>query len=820
MQYCLQNSLLCCCYYPILAENKPMRRIVMIASILLFSAGAWCHILTGELKGIIKGTVVDNPDGYGIAYAAVGLFRSDSVLINGMLCDSNGYFELVNVPYGNYHLMISSIGYADTTVQNIEISAQNNEIQLITIKLNRDIRSLEQVTILGQRPLLEYRNNKQVITVDQFPDAGNSTVAEILGRSASVVIDAQGNISLRGSQNFKVFIDGKPAMQEGTEALQSIPGSFAEKVEIITNPSAKYDSDSEAGIINVVMKKERYNGAGGQIELGAGFGNRGNYETHATLLFNFQQEKINYFLHLTGRFDTLFGDGHTKTHIVGNEYDYNKKREANELRNFYFGSVSTGIDYRLTRDNTATFQVSGSRRYVDYAAISRDEITEQYSGSNSAGELDYSSMGDYRQWQVSLEDKHLFHNNRHGIDLITDYGRAKNDRDNNRNYFLVAGEPEDKQLTDRTIFRQDETRQRWYNQLFFSFLTPDSSLMETGILYELYTRKNDFNQSQFDETIADTRVDYLFTVFNVFGNYSGRFKKFNYQVGTRIEASQMALTGVENRNLYAVYPAMSISWKLPGNFSARFSYSKRIRRPAVNELSPLISYSDDQATWTGNPKLKPAQIHALELGIGKKINTSTMGVDLFYRNVMNSWQNIAELGSANHFYYMPVNIRYEKVWGLEYVVNLVPGSKFRFSVSGSVFRQLITNDDLRGMLKQTGSKYKLSATYNLSPAFRVQIDGTYSGRDLRINGFEYENYFVDLALKKEFGKNFSLSFMVRDVMNSSRYRTKFSGTNAEGMEYVIRDHFDSSFPTFLLNLKYAVKSYREKPLIREYQVAD
>jgi hypothetical protein len=257
-----------------------------------------------ERKTVIKGIVLDEKTQTPMEFANIAVYdKTDSTLVSGGITDENGQFEVSGIGFGEYYLVANFVGFKKTDVANILLDEDNPSVDLGKIELNPSAVELGSVDVVADKAQVEFKLDKKVVNVSQVISAVGGTAVDVLENTPSVQVDIEGNVTVRGSSNFTVLIDGRPSALSGSEALRQIPSSAIENIEIITNPSAKYEPDGQAGIINLVMKKNSLNGLSGIVN--ASIGSRNKYRGDFTL--NYRTEKFNYFVGADWRDETRYG---------------------------------------------------------------------------------------------------------------------------------------------------------------------------------------------------------------------------------------------------------------------------------------------------------------------------------------------------------------------------------------------------------------------------------------------------------------------------------------------------------------------------------
>jgi hypothetical protein len=313
---------------------------------------------TKEGFGVITGALHDATTNEHVEYGSVVLFRSsDSSMVTGSLTDTKGKFLIEKIKTGKYYIRVQFIGYENKIIPNVNISNQNADIKLGDISIQPNSSTLSGVVITSQKALITNNLDKKVITVDKNMAIGGGTATDVMENVPSVSVDAEGNVSLRGNPNITLLIDGKPSSQTGistSDVLNQIPANAIESVEVITNPSVRYDPDGTTGIINIVLKKKALQGFNGVVSGNAGTGDKYN----GTFNLNYRKDKFNVFVGADGRLNhmkTSMESTRTSTLSDADTEVLKQSQSGSMDRNMY--SLSGGIDYFLDTRNNITFSV-------------------------------------------------------------------------------------------------------------------------------------------------------------------------------------------------------------------------------------------------------------------------------------------------------------------------------------------------------------------------------------------------------------------------------------------------------------------------------
>ena len=410
----------------------------------------------GHVKGIISDSTTDG----GIEYATVGLYRqSDSTLVNGIVTAPSGAFDLKGIPNGQYYLDVNFIGYVKKRIRNITITPQSAMVDMGHIPLHPNITQIGDVQVIAQSNRVEYKIDKKVVNVSQDMAASGGTLVQVLENTPSVQVDVEGNVSLRGSGNFQLLIDGKPSVIQGSEGLQQIPASAVQNLEIITSPSAKYDPDGNAGIINIIMKKQKNIGIGGVIN--ASIGTRNKYTTD--FLLNFRQKKVNFFVgaEYANQKNYNKGEGERRTYerdSLTNDILSTSYQDMNSEGIFARRSLNLkgGFDYTLSELSSLSLSAA-----VNDRSFERNFTTENHWYSDpfvrDSFYLDNSIGTDKsRFYNINLDYMKKYDDKGHSLQASLYYSAGKEDETEEEvvtgtdaNFIATGAEPDQDPIKDK-----------------------------------------------------------------------------------------------------------------------------------------------------------------------------------------------------------------------------------------------------------------------------------------------------------------------------------------------------------------------------------
>jgi outer membrane receptor protein involved in Fe transport len=773
-----------------------------------------------ELKsGVIKGKVVEGTNNTPVEYATVTLFNAkDSTMLDGIITNADGYFEFKKLNPGEYNVIIRFMGYRKVFIAGILLTETNLESDVGTVTLKADVTNLEEVEIVGEKPLVEYKIDRKVVNVDQQLQAQGGTAVDVLERIPSINTDLDGNVALRGSTNFTVLIDGKPSIITGSDALNQIPASTIDKIEIITNPSAKYDPDGTAGIINVITKKNSLKGLSGIVNLSAGT----SPDYSGSLLLNYRTKKT------STSFGVDFGDrempGYRTSYretYLGDSVSYLQTYNTNEMARKSF-SLKAGFDYSLTEKNTLTAE--GSYRVFN---MSRGGTTENENWSsqdeNSLYFLtDDMNKSDHPSFQATLRDIHKF--NSTGTELTTQltYNQGDDESEQTTQQYYT-----DQTWTETGAYIYDyktntkEAEKEWRGDIDFDHSFSEKSKLEAGFQLRLDNSDEDYRYFDYDSasglwvlnTLNTNKYDFRNNVYALYGTYSTEIKKLGLKAGLRSEYTDRNLhqiTGGENYpyQKFDLYPSLYLTYKLPYNQQMQLSYSKRVNRPRGHMLNPYTFFSDAFNSVSGNPELEPEFSHNLELNYQKYFGYSFLTIETYYRLTNNKMTRVQNLNDEGVMEMTFANINSDRSLGIELSGNVKATSWLTINPVATVYDYKLNNeengeDDSRSSTNWMGS---IEFAADLKTKTKIRLNGNYDSPSVTVDGTRKGAFYVGFSARQDFLENkLSLTLNIRDVFDSRRMKE-----TSEGEGYYITSENWRKAPVFSFTLSYKWNNYMRK----------
>lgn len=798
--------------------------------------------------GHFYGKIVDSTTNKAIEAASVQLFqfkldsvtkKRKEVLVDGMLTNKKGEFSIENLPVMTaYTLKITAIGFKTFTQKvafNLNMGAAKSgdfssmlsgvDKDLGNIKLEIDAKQLQEVTIVDNKPLLTMAIDRKIFNVERNINSVGGTAIDVMKNVPGLNVDIDGAVTMRNATP-QIFVDGRPT----TMTLEQIPADAIATVEIITNPSAKFDaSGGGAGILNVVLKKNRKAGYNGNIR--SGIDSRGKPTFGADI--NIKQQKINFFASGNIFFRKSI------TTVETDRTDYLRNATANLTQ--YNGPIGTGafgfgrlgFDYFIDNRNTITISGNMSRGKFennDFININRDTIYASGNATSDYGNRTTNNESKNKNYGTSISFKHNFAKANKSISADANYNYNKNDNTGNfgTQYFNTDNSIKTPLNIEQTV--SGGTSKFFTSQVDYSNPINDKIKIETGAriaIREFYSFN--FNYAK-DATTGnfirrsnlDNEYKYTDRVLAAYATFAQQIKKFNYQLGLRIESSKYDGTLISKNQLFknefplSFFPSAFATYKINDKQDVQLNYSRKINRPNFFQLIPFIDYSDSLNLSKGNPDLIPEFTNLLELSYQNQIATGhNILATIYYKNTTNLITRYQyQLANPN----APAkpdtvvitdyaNATRSFSYGVELTVKNKIANWWEVNTNFNFFNATLQASNISGGVSNNQYSWfvKMNNNFNLPKNYSIQLSGDYQAKTLvapggsggggggrgggggmffgggntpSAQGYIKPQYGVDIALKKSFLKNnaASLTLQMSDI-----FRTKINGVVSQSV---------------------------------------
>lgn len=737
-------------------------------------------------QGVITAEVYNQNTKEPIEFANLRVFNvADSSVIGGGFSDSEGFIRIDELPVGKHYAILSAFGFKKNIIESIKITSKKSKIKLGRLLLKSEvIKDLDEVTIKAESEVLQTSFDKRVYNTEEDMTSQGGDITDILNNIPSVEVDNDGNISLRGSGNVTILIDGRPsAMSQGAEgALDGIPASSVERIEIITNPSAKYDPDGTAGLINIVLKKNKLRGSNTKVDLSGSTGHLYN----GSINFNARNEKVNFYSNYSFRYREGYRNNMNDRISLINDTLVNlfQDRSGTDTRRSHTAKV--GSDFFFAKNQVIGISASGT--YSD-----RIRTGNQYNLELFNNELN-------RYWNRLTYDPR----NRMSIDVNADY---KLDFKENKGDFLVVltqslGDSESEGIYEERYYRPDgspfeNNRVSQYQSMSnnsFNFTgsadlqrnVSENFRYETGVKTFINQRFRSNYLEYYDsisgDILPDSNVinDFSFDeqIFAGYGIIAHKINKFRYQLGIRLEQAftqpRLITTNEDfENNYFSYFPSGHLIYGDEKMGELSLSYSRRINRPNSWSLNPFPVYSDPLNLRQGNPALQPEYINSFEFGYQKDWDKLTLSGSLYFRQTVDKIQRIRQFFpngvSINSF----ANIDESYDFGVEAVAVYSPFSWWKNVVSFNGYEKRLAANVNGVNLRNSGFSWstKLNSTFSLfDGTTSIQVNAQYIAPTFTVQGF-YQRYAgIDIGINRSFyDKKLVVGLRLTDLLNEQGF---------------------------------------------------
>lgn len=742
--------------------------IFLIAGLL--GVGQFVSAQTASVT--FTGKVLENSKRVPVEYATIIVKnRADSTLITGTSALEDGSFELAS-PSEEVFIEISFIGFVTKQISDFKIL--NGRADLSEILLVQDSQVLGEVTVVGQRSQTEFHLDKRVFNVGQDLSSSGASALEVLNNVPSVTVNIEGQISLRGSQGVRILINGKPSVlaTEQGNALGSITAEMIEKIEVITNPSAKYDAEGSAGIINIVLKKENKDGVNGAVTVNTGTPN--NHSLGFSL--NRRTQKFNLFSQL--------GVGHRtfpeKYRTVNQDSAATIASSGNSKKNETFYNLILGMDYHINKNNILS--VSGHYGYEKETEYSDTDFTSMKGEvTQSRWRRHEATRANNPKWQYELQYQKNFEDHKDHKLLMSSQGNFfGKDQSSDFSHHLLEGDTGFSDQKTRTDFKEAE----YIFKADYTKPFNDVWSVEAGGQYLIKDISSDYAISNLVNSSWQTDPD-LTNIFSMdqdvlaayaSGAYEGN--KLGVKVGLRVENTNLNTllenTNERNQQKYLnLFPSAHTSYKLTDRFSFQAGYSRRIYRPGLWELNPFSNIQNNYRIQTGNPYLKPEFTDSYEITGIYNFQALSLNLGTYHRFTSDAIEEVSTVEN-NISTSKPANIGTRRTTGLEFNAKYSPAVwvsvsadvNYNYFIRNGVFENTVFNFSADQMTSRVTSKFKLPAGFDL------ELVGHYRSGYKTLQGRVSENAFADLGLRKKIFKGKTIvNLSVRDVFASRFWET-------------------------------------------------
>ncbi len=795
---------------------KQLKHLILIVFLLL-TYQAFADPLE-DAKGVVKGKIIDSKTKQPLEYVSIAVYReANGELVTGSITHTNGEFKITDVGSGEFYVEVSFMGYQTQRIDQIKLSNGSLTANIGILELLENSENLEEVEVVAERASIDYKIDKKIVNVSKQYTAVSGSAVDVLENVPSVTVDIEGNVSLRGSTDFMVLINGIPSILEPSEALQQIPSSSIENIEIITNPSAKYNPEGTGGIINIITKKNVLQGVNGVVNATGGTNGYGG-----DFLFNYKKDKVGFY---------IAGDYNTRLFKGGTELE---RESYGDEETSYVSNIGTsdhdmtrtnfrfGFDYQPNDKNSLNIDLNAGKRSfssvssLDYSQWTTSDLTP-YSYLNKE-----SSDRNRETYSASMTYLHKFEEKGHELKVMAS-NRYKEGSDISENQLY----DENGSKTEGRKNLEEGPGNQFQANVDYTKPIGKEGKLEAGYQIAL---NSDIDETQYlydetgneiyeEDTQFTNKTSYTKNIHSIYSTFSNSYGKFGYQLGLRGEytyrevdventasSSNVGSNSVIDRMDW--FPTVHLSYKLPEQQELMTSYTRRIQRPRGFYLEPFVTWVDAYNVRQGNADLLPEYIDAYEIAYLKKWDKAFINFEGYYRVTHNKTEWIRSVYEENSdiIKRMPENVGEDYSLGLDATISFDIFSWWRADWSTSMYNyqmkgQYNSQDfDTSDFMWNT----RINSTVKLNKTTQLQLFSRYNSKRVTAQGYNKPDYSTDIAFRKEFfDRKLTGVFQVRDIFNQNR-----RASVSESVDFYEYEYRSMNGPFFSLTLTYRFNNYR------------
>lgn len=767
--------------------------------------------------GSVSGKVIDEATKKTMQYVSVVLYtQKDSIFLAGAVTNDVGEFNISNIPYNVYYAKCSFIGFKTKTISDLTVSSKSKNQYLNNILLPADLEMLNEVSITGEKQLIKYEIDKKIISVENMNTVSSATALEVLENIPSVTVDLDGNVSLRGSSGFTLLIDNKPTNMQASEALQLISASNIKDIEIITNPSAQYNSEGAGGIINIILKKNKLEEISTLINL-----NTGNYSNYGgDFITSINKEKIKLNIGGFYRNGNRYRDIHQER-IITIDQDISDV-QSDGLHRFFRTNYgfNSALEWNPNRKSSFSFALSGNQRQYNAAAkynfkeyynnnliaeYENDEQTlRQFYGATLSSAYEYLIKGD-KQHRISTSIMYNYHDGNE--DALTENFDQNN---------TIQGGYNSTEVGPSELIRIKADYQKPLK---------NKSKIKAGLQSDLGNNSDDQDSYQLNLISGEydrldlfsSNVTYKQNIYAGYFMFSGEQKKLGYQFGLRSEYTDRnihtkTLNISTSINRLDWFPSAHFSYNLDKKNQLKANFSRRIKRPRSWNLEPFISWEDPYTVRRGNAALLPEYIQSYELGYIRNLKKGTFSAEAYFRNTINNIERIQEVYDTSVILKRPINSGISQVLGGEFSFRKKIKKWWSFDIGVNSFLYKIEGNLAGESINNESYSYniRLNNSFNILESWKFQIVSKYLSPQATAQGTKGTYFVIDLALKKDFWQNkIAATFQFANALNSIKKESIVETSSLYTYRLAA-----PKWPVFSLSLAFKLNNYNKKDKIK------
>lgn len=760
-----------------------MKRVILLFALLLSSVSSKTFAANNDNEppvGIISGTVIDNALKQPVAYAAIVIKSEDGTkTITGGITTEDGNFEIKKIPEGSFILEVQFIGYK-THSQKLIITKKNRKVAVGTITLMEETEELSEVEVVGERTTIEQRVDRKVINVGKDLTTAGATASDIMNNIPSLNVDSQtGDISMRGNSNVRVMVDGKLSNVPVAQLLRQIPSTSIKSIELITNPSAKYNPEGMSGIINIILHKNANIGFNGSVTTGLTQAIEAKFNSSIDL--NYRNGKFNFYGNYGNNIGKYVNDGTIR------RIDENSLQDFDFFNNNKSHLYKVGVDFYLNEKNTISLFTN--QNIFDGKGEGITAVTYNEDLSRNLTQF-FNDVSSNQSSQYNFDYKLDFKKEGHNIELEIDHNEFENDQDAT---FRTQGAS---LFPDYMDFVDTERDQTFIN---LDYVNPLDSISKIEVGLESRTFETDVEYSStglsFNSAgnlIPTPSTDFVYDmdIYSAYATFGQTRKKWSYQIGVRIEDVEVKADTNQVRaftDTYTqIYPSAFVTYNPNEKNQLQASYSRRVDRPGLDQVNPIREWATPLISSFGNPSLEPQFTDSYEVNYTRRIKNGSITAGVFYRDISDEINRAVYVDRLdfNRLILTFDNFDNTSAYGFEVSGNYKPTKWWSINGSFDFYSQTqrgiteslsgdspnptendIIVEDVE--VDNTAWNLRMNNSFKVNKKLTLQLFGFYRGQNRTIQFIAEPMYFVNLGARYSFaqGKG-TISLNYNDMFNT------------------------------------------------------
>lgn len=760
-----------------------MKQINFAVMLVLFITGFYSYAQQGPPAKKVKvtGKVFEKVTKQPLEYATISIMApNDTKVIAGGITNPKGEFEVAVAP-GTYDIKVEFISFKSTEIKQKSIQDDTN---LGVVNLSEDAAQLNEVVVRAEKSTVEIKLDKKVYNVGQDMLVKGGTVSDVLDNVPSVSVDSEGNVSLRGSDNIRILIDGRPSQAINVaEALRQLPADAIEKVEVITNPSARYDAEGGSGIINIVLKKGKNQGFNGTLIASTGLPE--TYGLSANV--NYKTEKLNYFTTAGYNHRTNEGGGLTNTSYYnadGSPKGYlDEDRDTKRIRDGF--NARAGVEWSITPTTFWTNAINYQKNTgEDKDLINYNNFDAARAFTGSTYRLNNTDTGSENLEFTSNLIKNF---NDKGHKLTADLSVSRNTDDSDG---IITASPS----FNTTL--NDQVQKQVLFQADYVLPLGKGSQFEAGYKGSFGDLENEYyvtDENYVKDPKKSNTLEYKENINALYAQYGLKVNKFSYLFGLRWEDTNIEVNLLDNsvfntKKYNNLFPSAFISYEISDQSNLTASYSKRLTRPRGRFMNPALNYSSNINIFQGNPDLDPSLTDKYDVGYIKRWDKVTFTTSAYFEDTKDVFSFVRTPNGDNVdgipvILSRPINLGKEQKYGFEFTFNYTPFKWWKLNSNFNLYNVKTTGDntytDTQGNLvvqnlDNQANTWFARASSKITLPYKIdwQLNGTYNGEQKTAQGKNLDQFSMNTAFSKDILKDkATIAFNISDIFNSRIMRS-------------------------------------------------